>query len=137
NLKLLRGHGLPPLARWTLASIDADGPRLVALGPRDEQGEDTVAIFRFDALGIDTNRHSQRPVEHARAALAPVHARPRQFQDGDQVMVLLEYVDGRIGAHASGGTLQPVAFKARVERSLQTEECVERIGKRSHHGDTS
>jgi|SRR6185437_14866744 len=51
-----------------------DRLRLVALRSSKEQRQDAVAALRFDAVGVDLDRHGQRPVEGTRRALATMKA---------------------------------------------------------------
>ena len=107
-------------------SLDLYGPRLVAFGPGDKEREHAIVVFGSDAVRIDLNWHRNRPVKSARYALSPVHAgalfgidgliarnpdrvllslyfevlpvNSRQFDDGDEVVPLLENVDWGIAS---------------------------------------
>ena len=70
--------------------FDRDGTRLIALCARDEQGKHAVAIFRFDAIGVDRNGKRQRAIEITRDPLAPM--------DAD----ILGIIDGLLAADADG-----------------------------------
>src|SRR5579883_844396 len=67
-----------------------DGPGLVVLGARQEQGEDAVAILGLHALGIDLHRQGNRAVEAAGRALGAMEA------------ALLAVID-RLGARDTDG----------------------------------
>ena len=54
-------------------SPDRYGLGLRALGLRQEEREDAVAIFRLDAVRIDLDRQGQRPIEPAGEPLPAVH----------------------------------------------------------------
>src|SRR5215470_15173854 len=57
----------------------------------------------------------------------------RQFDQSEEVIALLENVDGWECPHARRGTSQPIAVETSVERSLQAQQGVKRI--EGHHGD--
>src|SRR5581483_7075310 len=144
-----------------LSLADLDRTRLVGLGARDEQSKDPVAIFGLDAVGLYTYRHRHGAIEHAGYALAAMDARllavadrllaadadgvllgldlqvalvdARQFDNGDEVIVLLEDVDGWKTADRSRSAAHPVARDARVEGTLQRQQCFERVTETCKH----
>ena len=104
-------------------------------------------------LGIDLHRHGQGAIERSGQPLAAVEAHllrigklllpgnadgvvlgldfqvglvdARELYDGDQVVALLEDVDGRERPAASRRPTQPFAVEAQFESSLKLEQCVE------------
>ena len=111
------------------------------------------------------NGERQRSVENAEQALPAVHARlvvvlgrlaardshrvllrldlqivlidTRQFDHGDEIVLLLEDVDGRITAGAGGARAHPIALPPRFERALQRRYRGERIVKTGKHRSSS
>src|SRR5437016_6171199 len=152
------------LLMFTMALLDLDGSRLLALSLRNEQCKHAVAIFRLDAIRVDLNGKGQRTVEFARDALTSVHtgtlfiadnfltpdaddvllrlylqiilADTRKFDDDDQAIALLKYVDRRIGTSAGRGIPEPITFQAGIEGSLETKQGFEWIAISSDHGRT-
>src|SRR5689334_15224109 len=59
----------------SLCSVDRDAARLVALGARQVERQQAVAILRLDAVGVDLDRERDGAIELAAAALAAMHAR--------------------------------------------------------------
>ena len=53
---------------------------------------------------------------------------PRQFNDGNQIITLLENIDRRIGTRAGGGVCKPVTRKTIFKGSLKGKKCFEGIG---------
>src|ERR1700722_18591063 len=56
-------------------SCDLDRLRLVALGARQEQSQDAVAVFGLDAVRVDLDGHCHGPVEATGASLAAMQRR--------------------------------------------------------------
>ncbi len=57
-----------------------------------------------------------------------------ELDDRDQIVSLLEDIDGREGPGAAGCTPQPVAFKTGFQRPLKTNQRVEwTVALRSSH----
>src|ERR1700722_11985267 len=142
-------------------STDGYGPRLVALGPREVQGQDAVAIFRLDAVGLQIHRKRNRAVELACNAFAAMHADALrisyrlltgdadraflgfdlqaalvdawQFDNREEIAALLEDVDGWERSLAGGLVLQPVARQAGLERTLQIEQSLKGFDESRDH----
>src|ERR1043166_9017524 len=107
--------------------LDLDRARLLALRAWNEQREYAVAVFRLDAIRLNLDWDGEGAIEDARHALAPVHARAfavvdrlptrdadgvflrlhlqigfvdaREFDHRNEIVALLEDVDGRVAAH--------------------------------------
>src|ERR1700722_10895460 len=62
-------------------SCHLDRLRLVALGAGQEQSQDAVAIFRLDAVPVDLDGHSHRPVEAPGETLASMQRRLFRIAD--------------------------------------------------------
>src|SRR6516164_110113 len=62
-------------------SSHLDRLRLVALGARQEQGQDAVTVFGLDAVRIDLDRDGHRPVEPAGKPLAAMQRRLVRIAD--------------------------------------------------------
>jgi hypothetical protein len=135
-------------------SADGYGPRLVALGPREVQVQDAVAIFRLDAVGLQIHRQRDRAVEFACNAFSTMHADAvgvgYRFLTGDAYRVFLRFdlqtvlvnawqldnrqklaavledVDGWERPLACGLILQPIAGQTGLERALQMTACGDR-----------
>jgi hypothetical protein len=150
-----------PMSLMAGSSLEFDAARLVALGSRQEQREEPIAIFRLDAIRIDLDGEGERAIEFAGDALAPMDAHvvriihalfagdadgiglgldlqfvlidARQLHQRQDVVALLKDVDGRKRAAAGGRTLEPVARKSGFKLPLQAQQCVERIGKGGDH----
>jgi hypothetical protein len=138
------------------ASAHGDRPRLVAFGAGEIERENAVAVFRLDAVGVDLDRDRDGAVELPGRPLAPVQARLVAVLDGlgssdtdrpaldldlqirlpdaghlgneDEIVALAEDVERRIGAAGARARLEPVAGSQRVERLLEIEKRIERIG---------
>jgi hypothetical protein len=52
--------------------FDLNGARFVALGTRNKQCQDPVAILGLDAVGVDADGKGYRTVEGARYPFAPM-----------------------------------------------------------------
>src|SRR3954465_14820035 len=61
---------------------------------------------------------------------------PRQFDDRQEVIALLEYIDGGKRTLACCLVLQPTAAGLCVKRTLEVQQHVNRVGKRSDHDCT-
>src|ERR1700747_3843057 len=70
----LVGMTMLPMSLMAGSSLEFDAARLVALGSRQEQREEPIAIFRLDAIRIDLEGGGERAIEVARHALAPMDA---------------------------------------------------------------
>src|SRR5271165_1068189 len=62
-------------------SCHLDRLRLVALGARQEQSQDAVAVFGLDAIRVDLDGHCHRPVEPAGKTLAAMQRRLLRIAD--------------------------------------------------------
>src|SRR5205814_1755649 len=159
---LSRSHDrAPDVALMSRFSLDLDAVRLVALGSGQEQGEQAVAVLGLDAIRIDLDRQRQRPIELAGDAFPAMHAHAvgvvdalpardadgvglgldlqvvlvdaRQFHQGQDVVTLLEDVDGRERSATGGHVVKPVARKSCFELALKAEQRIEWIGKCGDH----
>src|SRR5512132_1302913 len=70
----LVGMTVLPMSLMAGWSLDLDAVRLVAVGSRQEQREEPIAIFRLDAIRIDLDGKRERAIELAGHALAPMDA---------------------------------------------------------------
>src|SRR5574337_471433 len=137
-----------------LAHLDRSG--LVTLGARQEEREDSIAVLRLDAVGVDLDRHRHRAIEPPREPLAAMHrgllgigyrfhpGEPqgaalhlhdeivpfdaRDFGNDDKVVAFAKYIHRRIGAGARRSSVQPAAGAKGVERVLKGRQRVERVG---------
>jgi hypothetical protein len=152
------------MADVLLLLLDLNGSRLRALDLRNEQCKHAVAIFRLDAIRIDLNGKGQGTIEFAPYALTSVQtgtlfvvdnfltpdangvllrldlqiilADTRKFNNRDEAIALLKYVDRRIGTSAGRRIPEPITFQAGIESSLKTEQGFEWIAKSRDHDRT-
>ena len=129
-----------------MALVDGDQARLVALGAGDQERKNAIAVLGLDGFGIDLHRHGQGAIERPEQPFAAMQAYlfrisklllpgnadgvvlgldfevglvdARQLDYGDQVVPLLEDVDGRERAAAGRGPAQPFAVEARSSSAL-------------------
>src|ERR1700730_15093277 len=135
---------------------DLNSPGLILLGSRDKERQQPVVIFGLYGIRIDLHRNDNGTVEgpgkpfpsmqayalrviealptgdpdgvFLRLDVQILFVHPRQFNDGDEIVALLEHINGRIASHAGGGTTQPVAGKPVLEGLLESKKRFERIG---------
>ena len=127
---------------------------------RDEERENAIAVFGLDALGIDLDRHGQRAIEGSRQPLTAMQAYllgigdvllagdadrlvlgldlkvgfidARQLDDCDQVVALLEDIDGRESSGPCGCAAQPIAFQPGFQCPLKIKQRVESVRTSDH-----
>src|ERR1700722_3638977 len=141
-------------------SCHLDRLRLVALGARQEQSQDAVAVFGLDAVRVDLDGHCHGPVEATGESLAAMQRRllrvgdrsfagqsdgaalhlqvevgllhPWKLGDDDEVIAFAKHVERRKGAATAEARVQPTARPIGVQSLLKACESIKRIGEYSH-----
>src|SRR5271165_6996663 len=143
-----------------MRSADFDGAWLIPLGPRQRERQNAVAAFGGDAIRIDLNWQTHRPVEPAGQTLTAMHAGffavfnclgagqanraafhlhvevgpadTRHLRDENELVLLAKDVQRRITAASARPRLQPIAGPECVERLLKAGQCAKWIWKQCH-----
>jgi hypothetical protein len=131
------------------------------IGAGDREGENAVAVFSLNPVRIDSDRPSDRSIEATGKTFAAMNAgvflviqrlfardpqspflglnrqirltHARELNDRNEVIALLEDINGRIGPDIGGRVSEPVTRQSGIELLLKVQKGFERIGESHDH----